>query len=150
MAVLTHIIAADEDELEAVSASDDPASEWSGMAFRDFTIPRIAALHSVLTGDLLDDAYTLYEPSHLCEIEGAIVLQLSAELCDRLSNIDEAIVEIVADELAATEVFEETGLKADEINQMLHGLTGLARIAESQGQVLFASLHPLRSDGHHR
>lgn len=145
MAVLTHIVAADEDELEAISASDDPANEWSGMALRDFNIPMIATLHSVLTGDLLDDAYTLYEPSHLCEIEGAIVLQLSSELCDRLANMDEATVGIVADELLAAEVFEGAGWQVDRIHQMLRGLTGLAKIAASQDQLLFVTLQPLRS-----
>lgn len=143
MTVLTHIVAADEDEFEAVSVSDDPASEWSGIALRDLNIPMIATLHSVLTGDLLDDAYTLYEPSHLCEIEGAIVLQLSAGLCDRLATIDEATVELVADELLATEVFENAGWQEDKVTQLLGGLAGLAQIAESQGQVLFVTLQPL-------
>jgi hypothetical protein len=92
---------------------------------------------------LLDDAYALYEPSYLCEIEGAIVLRLSAELADRLTHLDEDVLEAVCDELMATAEFEDAGWGSEEVTDMLNGLSDLARLAESQGQVLFAWLHPL-------
>lgn len=145
MAVLTNIVAAEEDELEAVGESLEPSSEWSGIALRDFTIPKIATLHAVLTGDLLDDAYALYEPSYFSESEGAIVLQLAAALSDRLANLDEDALEAVSEELMATEEFEHADWDESDIAEMLNGLTDLARLAESQGQVLFAWLHPLRT-----
>lgn len=145
MAILTNIIAAEEDELEAVGESLEPTSEWSGIALRDFTIPRIATLHCVLTGDLLDDAYALYEPSYFSAIEGAIVLQFSSGLFDRLANLDEEALAAVAEELMATEEFEDAGWDEEDITEMLNGLADLARLAESQGQVLFAWLHPLRT-----
>jgi len=145
MAILTNIVAAEEDELDAVAASLDPSSEWSGFSLRDFNIPKIATLHSVLTGDLLDDAYALYEPSYLCEIEGAIVLRLASELADRLTRLDEDVLQAVCDELMATAEFEDAGWESEEIADMLNGLSDLARLAESQGQVLFAWLHPLRT-----
>jgi len=145
MAILTNIIAAEADELEAVGESLEPCSEWSGIALRDFTIPKIATLHCVLTGDLLDDAYALYEPSYFSESEGAIVLQFSSELADRLANLDEDALEAVAEELMGTEEFEEAGWGHEEIGEMLNGLIDLAQLAESQGQILFAWLHPLRT-----
>lgn len=145
MAILTNIIAAEEDELEAVGESLEPSTEWSGIALRDFTIPKIAMLHCVLTGDLLDDAYAIYEPSYFSELEGAIVLQFSGELSDRLANLDEDALDAVAAELMGTGEFEESGWDEEEISEMLNGLTDLARLAESQGQVLFAWLHPLRT-----
>ncbi|MDX9994647.1 MAG: hypothetical protein RBS28_04925 [Rhodocyclaceae bacterium] len=145
MAILTNIIAAEEDELEAVGDSVEPTSEWSGIALRDFTIPKIATLHCVLTGDLLDDAYALYEPSYFSEIEGAIVLQLASQVIDRLASLDEAALQAVSEELMATEEFEYAGWGEEEIGEMLNGLSDLAQLAESQGQVLFAWLHPLRT-----
>lgn len=145
MAILTNIIAAEEDELEAVGDSLEPCGAWSGIALRDFTIPKIATLHCVLTGDLLDDAYALYEPGYCSAIEGAIVLRFSGEFADRLANLDEDALEAVANELMATEEFEAAGWDEEEISEMLNDLTDLARLAESQGQVLFAWLHPLRT-----
>lgn len=145
MAILTNIIAAEEDELEAVGESAEPTQEWSGIALRDFTIPKIATLHCVLTGDLLDDAYVLYEPSYFSEIEGAIVLQLATEVTDRLANLDEDALAAVATELMATEEFEIAGWDEEEVAGMLDELADLARLAESQGQVLFVWLHPLRT-----
>ena len=145
MTILTNIIAAEEDELEAIGESLEPSSEWSGIALRDFTIPKIATLHCLLTGDLLDDAYALYEPSYFSEIEGAIVIQLSMELSERLAGLDEEALDAVTEELVATEEFEDSGWGEEEISEMLNGLADLARLADSQGQVLFAWLHPLRT-----
>lgn len=145
MALLTNIIAAEADELEAVGESLDPIAEWSGIALRDFTIPKIATLHCILTGDLLDEAYALYEPGYFPENEGAIMLQLSAALCDRLAGLDEEALAAVAEELMATEEFEDAGWDEAEVSEMLDGLVDLARLAESQGQILFAWLHPLRT-----
>ena len=145
MTILTNIIAAEEDELEAIGESLEPSSEWSGIALRDFTIPKIATLHCLLTGDLLDDAYALYEPSYFSEIEGAIVIQLSMELSERLAGLDEEALDAVTEELVATEEFEDSGWGEEEISEMLNGLADLARLSDSQGQVLFAWLHPLRT-----
>lgn len=145
MAILTNIIAAEEDELEAICASLEPTSEWSGIALRDFTIPRIVTLHCVLTGDQMDDAYALYEPSHFAEIEGAIVLRLAGEFFERLANLDEDALEAVAAELMATEAFEETDWAEEDISEMLNGLADLSRLAESQGQILFAWLCPFNT-----
>lgn len=145
MAILTNIIAAEEDELEAICASAEPCDEWSGLSLRDFTIPKIATLHCVLTGDLLDDAYALYEPSHFSEIEGAIILQLASTLAERLASLDEDALAAVTEELRGTEEFEDAGWGEDEVAEMLYGLVDLARLADSQGQVLFAWLHPLRT-----
>ncbi len=145
MALLTNIIAAEEDELAAISESIDPIAEWSGLALRDFTIPKIATLHCVLTGDLLDDAYVLYEPSHFSEIEGAIVLRFAGELLDRLAGLEEDALAAIVEELLATEEFEDAGWDEEEVSDMLNGLVDLARLAESQGQILVAWLHPLRT-----
>jgi len=99
----------------------------------------------VLTGDLLDDAYVLYEPSYFSEAEGALVIPLSEDATRRLANLDEAALEAVAAELMATEEFELAGWDLEEIGEMMNGLTDLARLAESQAQILVAWLHPLRS-----
>lgn len=69
MGILTNIIAAEEDEVEAIGESLQPLDEWSGIALRDLTIPRIVMLHCLLTGDLFDDAFILYEPIYLSAAE---------------------------------------------------------------------------------
>ncbi|MBS3936559.1 MAG: hypothetical protein KGZ43_10340 [Sulfuritalea sp.] len=56
MGILTNIIAAEEDEVEAIGDSLQPVDEWSGISLRDVSIAKIATLHSLLTGDLYDDA----------------------------------------------------------------------------------------------
>ena len=145
MAILTQIIAAEEDELEAVGESLHPADEWSGITLRDFTIPRLATLHCVLTGDLFDDAFALYEPIYISAAEGALVLRMADTLIARLAEIEEDTLDAIAVELAATEEYEDTGWAEEEIGELLAGLAELAQLAESQGQTLFVWLHPLRT-----
>lgn len=145
MAILTCIIAAEEDEVEAIGESLQPVDEWSGITFRDLTIPRIATLHCILTGDLYDDACAHYEPVYVSAAEGAMVLRVAVSACERLVALDEAALEAVTAELAATEDFEDAGWDDEEVAEMLTGLVDLACLAESQGQVLFVWMHPLRT-----
>ena len=145
MAVLTNIIAAEEDEIEAVGESLNPVSEWSGIEMRDVDTAKIATLHSLLTGDLFDDAIAFYEPVYVSDAEGALVLRLAYELTERLSEVDEGVLDDVAAELAATEEFEDAGWEDEAIAAMLSSLADLARLADAQGQVLFVWMHPLRT-----
>jgi hypothetical protein len=145
MAILTNIIAAEEDEIEAVGESLNPVSEWSGIEMRDVDTAKIATLHCLLTGDLFDDAVAFYEPVYVSDAEGAVVLRLADELTERLAEVDEGVLDDVATELAATEEFESAGWEDEAIAAMLASLADLARLADAQGQALFVWMHPLRT-----
>jgi hypothetical protein len=145
MGILTNIIAAEDDEIEAMGESQHPVAEWSGIEMRDIDTAKIATLHSLLTGDLFDDAIAHYEPVYVSTGEGALLLRLADEVTERLAEFDEDMLNDVAAELAATEEFEAMGWEDDAIATMLADLAELARLAESQGQSLFVWMHPLRT-----
>ncbi|MDP1654233.1 MAG: hypothetical protein Q8L56_16070 [Rhodocyclaceae bacterium] len=145
MGILTHIIAAEEDEVETIGESQQPIDEWSGIEMRDIDTARIATLHSLLTGDPFDAAVAYYEPVYVSADEGVLVLRLADEMMERLAELEEDALDAVAIELVATEEFESTGWETAAIAAMLVSLADLARLAESQGQVLFVWMHPLRT-----
>lgn len=145
MGILTNIIAADDDEVEAVGEAQHPVAEWSGIERRDIDTAKIATLHCLLTGELFDDAIAHYEPIYVSATEGALVLRLADEVTERLAELEDDVLVDVAAELAATEEFESTGWADEAIAAMLVDLADLARLAESQGQALFVWIHPLRT-----
>lgn len=145
MGILTNIIAAGEDEVEAIGDSLQPVDAWSGISLRDINIARIAMLHCLLTGDPFDTAAALYEPIHISATEGALVLRLADEARLRLAELDEERLEAIAAELTATEEFESAGWDEEEVGAMLADLAELARLAETQGQTLFVWMHPVRT-----
>lgn len=145
MSTLTCIIAAEEDEIEAIGESLQPVDEWSGITLRNVGIAKIATLHCLLTGDLFDDAIVLYEPIYVSAAEGALVLRLSGEAMERLANLDEDALDAIAAELNATDEFESAGWEEETVAAMLAALADLARLAEAQGQSLFVWMHPLRT-----
>lgn len=145
MGTLTNIIAAEEDEIEAIGESLHPVDEWSGIEKRDIDTAKIATLHSLLTGDLFDDAVAHYEPVYVSDAEGALVLRLADEVAARLAELEEEALADVAAELAATEEFEYADWEEEEIAAMLDELADLARLADAQGQALFVWMHPLRT-----
>ena len=65
------------------------------------------------------------------------------EVLERLASLDEEAVERVGEELAATEEFEMSGWPAQEVQSLVEELSELARLADSQGQVMFVWMHPL-------
>jgi hypothetical protein len=145
LGILTQIVAADEHEVEAIGESLDPKSEWSAVERRDIDIPKIATLISVLTGDLYDDSVVLCEPIYISPAEGAFVLHFSDIARERLAELEEEAIEIVALELAATEEYEYAEWDHAELFDWLIELNELARTAGSEGQSFFVWMHPLRT-----
>ncbi len=145
MSVLTHIVVADKEDIEAIGESLQPTDEWSGIEMRDVDTAKIATLHSLLTGDLFDDALSHYEPVYVSAFEGALVLRLADEATARLAELDDDTLAEVAVELAATEEFESAGWEDEAIAAMLAELAELARRADAEEQALFVWMHPLRT-----
>jgi len=142
LGILTNIVAAEEDEYAAIGESLRPVDEWSGIERRGIDTAKIATLHCLLTGDEFEEAVGSYEPVYVAD-EGAVVLRIADEVMERLASLDEEALELVAEELAATEEYEMEQWDAAEVQAMVFELGDLARLAESQGQVLFVWMHPL-------
>lgn len=142
MGILTNIVAADEDEFASIGESLRPLDEWSGIERRGIDTAKITILHCLLTGDEFGLAVSLYEPVYVGG-EGALVLRVADEVLEKLAVLDEDALERVAEELSATEEFELEQWDADEVQAMVMDLAELARLADSQGQVMFVWMHPL-------
>jgi len=136
MSFVTVVVAAEEDEIPSVGDSIQPLNEWSGVELPGIDIPKIATLHCLLTGDLLDSALDAYEPVFVSE-NNAIVLRVANEMLEKLAGLDEEALEAIAAELVATENFEKEHWDSEDVLDMLNELSGLAQLAESQGQILF-------------
>jgi hypothetical protein len=142
LGILTNIIAAEEDEYAAIGESLRPVDEWSGIERRGIDTAKIATLHCLLTGDEFEEAIGAYEPVYAGD-EGALVLRVADEVMERLATLDEEALELVATELAATEEYEMEQWEPEDVQALVMDLADLARLAESQGQVLFVWMHPL-------
>ena len=145
MSILVNIVTADEEEIDAVGESQHPVEEWSGVEVRDFDTAKLATLHSLLVYDNYDDAFNAYEPVYVAMGDGAIVIRIPDVVSDRLASLEEDALERVGEELVTTEEFELSGWAVEEVQAFLLQLSDLARLAESQGQIMLAWMHPLRT-----
>jgi hypothetical protein len=143
MGILVNIVSADEEDVEAIGESQHPVDEWSGIEARDIDRAKIIILHCLVTGDGIEDAVYAYEPVYAVDDDGPIVLRIPDELTEKLASLEEDAIEIVGEELAATEDFEMSDLPAEEVQSLVAEIAALARNAESQGQALFIWMHPL-------
>jgi len=136
MEVVTHILAAEDDELAAIGESACPLDQWSGIETPGLDTVKIAILHCLLTGDSLQAALDVYEPVYVSASE-TIVLRISDNSLDKLASLGDEALQNVADELAATEAFESEDWHVEDVRALLTELAELAQLAESQGQALF-------------
>lgn len=141
MALVTNIVAADEDEFAAVGESMRPMDEWSGIEALGLDTAKITMLHCLVSGDVYDVALSLHEPVYVGDA-GAIVLRIAGGVVDRLATHDADTLLDLAVELAATEDFEIEAWPVEDVHALLIELAGLARLAESQGQALFVWMYP--------
>lgn len=137
----TWLVAAEDDEYEAVGDSPQPLNDWSGIELPGFDTVRMAVLHALLTGDSLQMALDRYEPVYVSADE-TIVLHLADELFEALAGLDEDSMDSVASELVATEEFETAAWHEEDVVDLLGAISALAQLAESQGQVLFLAIRP--------
>ena len=142
MGILTNIVAAEEDEYAAIGESRRPIDEWSGIERRGIDTAKIATLHCLLTGDEFLEALGSYEPVYVAD-EGALVLRIADEVMERLADLDAYALELVGEELAATEEYEMEQWETADVQALVFELADLARLAESQGQAMFVWMHPL-------
>jgi hypothetical protein len=142
LGILTNIVAAEEDEIAAIGESLRPVDEWSGLERRGIDTAKIATLHCLLTGDEFEEAVGAYEPVYVGD-EGAVVLRIADQVMERLATMDEDALELVAEELAATEEYELEQWEAEDVQVLVMELADLARLADSQGQAMFVWMHPL-------
>ena len=140
MSFVTVVVAAEEDEVASIGDSVQPLNEWSGVELPGIDIPKIATLHCLLTGDMLDHALDTYEPVFV-SMNNSIVLRVADEMLEKLASLDEEALEAISAELVATEDFEEERWDSEDVVDMLNELLGLAQLAESQGQILFVWMH---------
>ncbi len=145
MGLLVNIVAADEDEIEAVGASEHPVEEWTGVEARDIDTVKLATLHCLLSEDGFEEALCAYEPVYAADDEGALVLRIPDRIAEKLAQLEEDALEQVGEELAATEEFETHGWPVEEVQAFVVELADLARLADSQGQVMLAWMHPLNT-----
>lgn len=143
MGILVNIVSADEEDVEAIGESQHPVVEWSGIEARDIDTAKIVTLHCLLTGEGLEDVFNAYEPVYICGDDGPVVLRIPDEVMEKLASLEEEAIEMVGEELAATEEFEISGWPAEEVLTLVEELSALAQLAESQDQALFVWMHPL-------
>lgn len=140
MHVVTIVLAAEEEELSSIGESNAPLDQWSGIEAAGLDTLKVATLHCVLTGDSMQMALDLYEPAYVSAGE-TVVLRLGDELLAKLALLSGEALENVASELALTEEFERDHWEAEAVLEQLAELSGLAQLAESQGQVLFVWIY---------
>lgn len=143
MGILVNIVSADEEDVEAIGESQHPVVEWSGIEARDIDTAKIVTLHCLLTGEGLEDAVYAYEPVYISGDDGPVVLRIPDEIMEKLASLEEEAIELVGEELAATEEFEMNDWPTEEVLSLVEELSALARLADSQGQALFVWMHPL-------
>ena len=139
MEFMTHVVAAEEEDLQAVGDALNPLEEWSGIEAPGLDTVKLATLHCLLTDDPLQVALDLYEPIYESEND-TVVLRIADAVLEKLAELDEDALEDVAGELAASEEYEREHWDVDDVLDYLMELSELAQLAESQGQLLFVWL----------
>ena len=136
MSVTTAILAAMPEEIEAICASVQPLNEWSGVELPGMDLSRIATLHCLLTGEPLPAILESYEAISVAQND-VFVVRLADELVEKLLASDEELLVPIAEELVATEDFEDESWDPEDLATLLFEIAELASLAESQEQQLY-------------
>ncbi len=137
MGVTASVVAADFGEAADIVGSDKPAGDWKGFEVRGFGQARFAMLHALLSGQHFDEAQRDLGLLHAESEEGPWLLRFPAASVRRLAGMDEAALEAVGAELAATADFEEEAWVAEDVQEHVRQMAELAGFAAAQGKAIF-------------
>ena len=118
MALVTNIVAADEDELVAVGESMSPLEQWSGIEAPGMDTEKITMLHCLVSGDQYDAARILHEPVYVAE-SGAVVLRIAVGVVDKLATYDDEALLAIGEELESTEDLYREAWATGDVQSML-------------------------------
>ncbi len=146
MAMLANIVVAELDEAEAIGESSRPVEEWKGLEMVGLDQEKLALLHALLSGQLSDEAARDFRLYYAASDEGPWLLRFPADSVQRLARLEDAALEQVGEELAATESFEAAGWPADLVQKLVADLADLAGVAAAQEKPLFVWLMAIERD----
>ncbi|MDR2241022.1 MAG: hypothetical protein LBE33_11335 [Zoogloeaceae bacterium] len=135
--VTASVVAADLDEAADIVAAERPAADWRGFETRGASQAHFAMLHALLSGRYFDEAQSELGLLHAESVDGPWLLRFPAYSVQRLAALDEAGLEAVAEELAATEDFEAGQWRAADALKLVQQMAELADAAAAQGKAIF-------------
>jgi len=137
-----NIVIADAEDIESIGESFRPVEDWTGLEVQGIDPPKLATLHSMLTGESFDEAIADFYCVYAASDEGPWVIQAPDVLIGKLAELEEQALEEIGEELAATEEFEMAGWPVEEVQNLLGELVQLANAALEQGFTMLVWMSP--------
>ncbi len=137
MDVTASVVAAALDEAADIVASARPVEDWQGFEVRGVDRDKFAMLHALLSGQYFEEAQRDLGLLHAESAEGPWLLRFPAASVRRLAELDEAGLESVGAELAATADFETAEWAAEDVQKLVDQMAELAGMAASQDKAVF-------------
>lgn len=137
MDVTASVVVAELDEAADIVGSERPVDDWQGFEARGVDRDMFAMLHALLCGQYFEEAQRDLGLLHAASAQGPWLLRFPAASVKRLAELDEAGLEAVGAELAATEDFEAEEWAVEDVQKFVDQMAELAGRAESQGKAVF-------------
>jgi hypothetical protein len=137
MNITASVVVADLDEAADIVASERAVEDWKGFEARGVDQAQFAMLHALLTGLYFEEAQSDLGLLHAESAEGPWLLRFPVDSVKRLAHLDEAGLDAVGEELAATEAFEAAQWSAEDAQKFVQQMAELAGVAMTQEKALF-------------
>lgn len=137
MGGLTDFVIANRVDAQDVCDSDCTSRDFFGLDAKGIDTVKLGVLHSILTGDEFDPSFM---GNLLCSggEDGPWVMEVPAELVQRLAGLDRDLLRSVGAKWATTEEFSPRldNWSPDAVQQILHDLAALCSRAVEEGKAM--------------
>ncbi len=137
MGSLADLIVATSGDAEAIVASEYPLGDFKGVNVDGLDPLQIAALHSVLADQTLDEVLGNYEPVAAGSASGPWLVKIPEELIATLANISPDNQASIANQWAASEPLKEAGWSEQDAVGFLARLVHFAQVVSFDHTELF-------------
>jgi len=137
MGLLSNLVVAPADQAERVAQSQVPSQEFDGVDVSGIDSIKLVTLHSLLTGQTIDELMPLYDPVVEVTDEGPWVFCIPADMATALATLNEDRKHDVARQWSETEEFILDDWSEEDVTAALNSICHEAKKATNKGESLF-------------
>jgi hypothetical protein len=127
MGVLTDFVVTSRSEIQRVCDSDNPSKEFAGLEAKGIDTVKLGTLHAILVRTEFDPSFMNGDPLASGGDDGPWVVELPADLVQRLAALDAKQIGDAAAKWGKTEEFspQYDNWPPEEVHEILKGIANL-------------------------
>lgn len=137
MSVITELIVAQKQDIQALLQAQDPSKQWTSFLCKGVDPMMVSILYSFVKEEIYDDLVHFSFQNHAIPPDGPFVEQFSKDMADTFANIQSDKIDSLAEKWLDTDELQIGGWTKPDAVTFIQNLIKFSQISQSEKAELF-------------